>query len=73
MDMKVLDLFNVTCTSAIYEANNILCYVFCEKNYSLQFVSSSTALVCSPVRPPKAIKSNLLFQAGLTPKMDRMA
>lgn len=42
-DMKMLDLFNVTCTSAMYEANNILRYVFCEKNYSLQFVSSSTA------------------------------
>lgn len=75
MDLKMLDLFNVTCTSAMYDVNLTICsYVFSNKNYSLQCMLAVLLLpICSPVRPLKANKSNPLLQAGLTPKLDEVA
>lgn len=70
MDLKMLGLFNVICTSAMYEVTIISSYVFCNTDYSFWFMLADLLLhICSHVRPLKDIKSNLLFQAGLTPKL----
>lgn len=75
MDLRMLDLFHGTCTSAMYEVNLIMrSSVFCNKNYCLPFMLAVLLLlICSAARRLKTIKSNLLLQAGLTPKLHQAA
>lgn len=57
----------------MYEVNLIICsYVFCNKKHSFQYMLAVLLLlICSAVRPLKAIKSNL--REGLTPKLGQVA